>query len=127
MNVRVIAATNRPLQQEIETGEFRNDLYHHLSVLTLEVPPPRERCEDIPDLVEYFQKTRATDPKIRLTEDAIGHLMDYRWPGNICELLNTLERSLIFLTGNELSASSLYIQTRTAVPLTQTAELPTLD
>jgi len=127
VDVRVIAATNRSLSEEIEEGGFRADLFFRLSVLTLEVPPLREHREDIPDLVEFFLRKHAPDRKIQVTQDANVHLMNYHWPGNVRELFNVLERSLIFLSGDELSASSLYIQTRTPVPLTGITEFPPLD
>jgi len=127
VDVRVIAATNRSLRSEVDKGEFREDLFFRLSVVTLEVPPLRERREDIPALIDHFLKTRVPDRKVRLTQDAIAYLMDYHWPGNIRELFNTLERSLVFLVGEELTADSLYIQTRTSVPLTDMTEMQTLD
>jgi DNA-binding NtrC family response regulator len=127
VDVRVIAATNRSLREGVDKGEFREDLFYRLSVVTLEVPPLRERRDDIPELVEHFMKTRVPDRKVEPTKDAIAYLMDYHWPGNIRELFNTLERSLIFLAGEELTADSLYIQTRTSVPLTDAAEMQTLD
>ncbi|MCZ6677369.1 MAG: sigma-54 dependent transcriptional regulator [Candidatus Poribacteria bacterium] len=127
VDVRIIAAANRSLQESTKEGTFRADLYYRLSVVTLEVPPLRNRCEDIPELVEHFLKNHGLDGKVRLTEDAIAHLIDYHWPGNIRELFNTLERSLIFRSGDELSAESIYIQTRTAVPLTDVTEMPMLD
>ena len=127
VDVWVIAATNRLLQEEVEKGRFREDLYYRLSVVTLEVPPLRKRREDIPELVKHFMKTNVPDRKIRLTEEALAHLVDYHWPGNIRELFNTLERSLIFLSGDELSTASLFIQTRTSVSLTDVREMPTLD
>ena len=128
VDVRVIAATNTSLLKNCKKGKFREDLYYRLSVVTLEIPPLRERSEDIPKLAEHFLNTHSPDRKVRLTDDAIVHLMNYQWPGNVRELFNALERSLIFLSGEELSASSLYIQTRRAVPLTDAIEqLLTLD
>jgi transcriptional regulator with PAS, ATPase and Fis domain len=127
VDVRVVAATNRSLLDEMQDGKFRQDLYYRLGVVTLEIPPLRDRREDIRELAEYFLKTHVPDRKIILPDDAVAHLMNYHWPGNVRELFNALERSLIFLGGDELSVASLYIQTRTAVPLKDVTELATLD
>jgi transcriptional regulator with PAS, ATPase and Fis domain len=127
VDVRVVAATNRSLRKAVEREDFREDLYYRISVLTLEVPPLRERQEDIPELAEYFLQAHAPNRKVWITEDAIKHLMNYRWPGNVRELFNLLERSLIFLSGDKLSAESLYIKTRTDMRLIDVTEISTLD
>ena len=127
VDMRVVVATNRSLRKAVEQGEFRGDLYYRLSVLTLEIPPLRERREDIPELAEYFLHAHAPNRKVLLTENAIKHLMNYDWPGNVRELFNLLERSLIFLSGDTLSAESLYIKTRTNVRLIDVTEIPTLE
>jgi DNA-binding NtrC family response regulator len=97
-NVRVIAATNRNLQHLIEDGAFRSDLYYRLNVFPIEMPPLRQRREDIPLLVEYFIDRYAskTGKKIRRIESAtLERLKSYNWPGNIRELQNVIERSMV--------------------------------
>lgn len=96
--VRIIAATNKNLQEEIAQGRFREDLYHRLGVIKLRVPPLRERLEDIPVLVTTFAKEIAQEmnkTQIKFTKEAIGKLQTLSWPGNIRELRNVVERLLI--------------------------------
>ena len=104
VDVRVIAATNKELEEEIEKGTFREDLYFRLAVIPIYVPPLRERREDIPQLVKHFVELFRSDnnfkPK-RVTEAALEVLKRYRWKGNIRELRNTLER-LIIMTPNDV-------------------------
>jgi DNA-binding NtrC family response regulator len=95
-DVRVIAATNRALEDEIRGGRFREDLYYRLNVVSIELPPLRERREDIPELVEHFLTTRQVGPtRSRVQPDALQALLDYPWPGNVRELANVLERAQI--------------------------------
>jgi DNA-binding NtrC family response regulator len=94
-NVRIIAATNRNLLKEVKNNRFREDLYYRLNTVTIEIPPLRERKEDIQPLVEYFLK-KLTPYKKRISPDAIPILLDYNWPGNVRELKNFLERVIIF-------------------------------
>lgn len=103
VDVRVIAATNKNLKQEVETGGFRQDLYYRLNVFPLEMSPLRERKEDIPLLAEYLlgvtsKKLHCVQP--RLTEALVGQLQRYNWPGNVRELQNVIERGLI-LSGQQ--------------------------
>ena len=104
VDVRVLAATNKELEEEIEKGTFREDLYFRLAVIPIYVPPLRERREDIPQLVKHFVELFRSDnnfkPK-RVTEAALEVLKRYRWKGNIRELRNTLER-LIIMTPNDV-------------------------
>ncbi len=101
VDVRVIAATNKNLEEEIEKGHFREDLYFRLAVIPIQVPPLRERPEDVPLLVrhymDYFSRENNVRPK-RITHAALEALQRYRWKGNIRELRNTVER-LIIMTG----------------------------
>jgi PAS domain S-box-containing protein len=97
-NVRVIAATNRELQDSIEAGTFRSDLYYRLNVFPIEMPPLRERKEDIPLLVEYFidrYASRAGKRIQSINKETLARLTSYAWPGNIRELQNVVERSII--------------------------------
>ena len=97
VDVRVIAATNKNLKHEIEKGNFREDLYHRLSVIPLCVPPLRERKDDIPLLVEYFinKYDSATGQKHKFDKGAMVHLQSFEWNGNIRELKNVVERLAI--------------------------------
>lgn len=105
IDVRIVAATNRNLQREVEKGNFRADLYYRLNVFPIDLPPLRERKEDIPILVEYFVNKYA--PKLGKTirtvpKKALQKLEAYTWPGNIRELENIIERSIIISSGGKL-------------------------
>jgi two-component system, NtrC family, nitrogen regulation response regulator NtrX len=104
VDVRVIAATNKHLEEEIEKGHFREDLYFRLAVIPIHVPPLRERPEDIAPLVrhyvDYFSRENNARPK-RISQAALEALSRYRWRGNIRELRNTVER-LIIMTGGDV-------------------------
>ncbi len=100
VEVRVIAATNQPLNHLVETGAFRKDLYYRLNVFPITMPPLRERREDIPLLIDHFlEKLGATG--IRVTENALALLAAHDWPGNVRELENTIERALILRNNEE--------------------------
>ena len=104
-DVRVIAATNRGLKQAVEAGHFREDLFYRLNVFPIQVPPLRERMEDIPLLAKNFIESSVRElrcPKPRLTRSAITKLQDYDWPGNIRELRNVIERAVIISRGGVL-------------------------
>ena len=109
VDVRVLAATNKNMQKEIEAGKFREDLYHRLSVIEIYVPPLDERKEDIPQLVEHFAKSIAEEqgsvPK-EFDSKAIETLQNFSWTGNIRELRNVVER-LIILGGNTVTAEDV--------------------
>jgi two-component system nitrogen regulation response regulator NtrX len=103
VDVRVIAATNKDLAAEIEAGTFREDLYYRLNVVPIEVPPLRERREDVPMLVQHFSELMAKREGIiprRFEADAIERLKALPWPGNVRELRNTVERLLILASGD---------------------------
>ena len=109
VNVRVIAATNKNLKEEIQKGNFREDLYHRLSVIIINVPPLRDRLDDIPELIEYFVQNISSEmgkSVPRFTQDAIKELQKYRWTGNIRELHNVVER-LVILCGSEISSEEV--------------------
>jgi two-component system response regulator HydG len=98
VNVRIIAATNKDLLQEIETGRFREDLYYRLNVVSLHIAPLRERREDIPLLAQHFLKTFAEKNSKQIkgfNPHAMDKLIRHDWPGNIRELMNTIERSVV--------------------------------
>jgi len=105
VDVRVIAATNKDLEREIEAGNFREDLYYRLNVVALRVPPLRERMEDIPLLVESFLKGFSMENGLktkRINPEAIDYLKGLPWPGNIRELKNTVERLAILSIADEI-------------------------
>ena len=111
-NVRVIAATNRDLQAAIATGTFRSDLFYRLNVFPIEVPPLRERREDIPMLVEYFidRCARNVGKNIRgIEKKSLDLLQSYSWPGNIRELQNVIERSVIMCETENFSLDETWI------------------
>ena len=109
VDVRVIAATNKNLQEEIQKGNFREDLYHRLSVIVLKVPALDERKDDIPQLVEYFAQRICSEsgkPVTTFSPEAMQQLQERSWPGNIRELRNVVERLLI-LGGNPVTAQDV--------------------
>ena len=98
VDVRIIAATNRDLSAEVEQGNFREDLYYRLNVLSIRMPALRERIQDLPELIEHFATSIATDlgvPVPKLEESELKRLAQYDWPGNIRELKNVTERCLL--------------------------------
>jgi DNA-binding NtrC family response regulator len=98
VNIRIVAATNKDLKQAVKAGALREDLFFRLNVVTLSLPPLRERPEDIPQLAAFFLKRHATDakrPAMQLTDDAMAELVEYPWPGNIRELENAIARAVI--------------------------------
>ncbi|MFN4005528.1 MAG: sigma-54-dependent transcriptional regulator [Hylemonella sp.] len=108
VNVRIIAATNRDLAQEVQAGRFRKDLYYRLQVVELRLPPLREHKEDIPELVAHFMAQLAPmlgAAPLRISDAEMDYLMQYDWPGNVRELRNLIERSLIL---GSLNVSALY-------------------
>jgi two-component system nitrogen regulation response regulator NtrX len=110
VDVRVIAATNKNLEEEIEKGTFREDLYFRLAVIPIYVPPLRERPDDVPLLVrhymDYFSRENNARPK-RVTQSAMEALQRFRWKGNIRELRNTVERMIIMTGGDTIDLPDL--------------------
>jgi DNA-binding NtrC family response regulator len=110
VDVRIVSATHRPLEQEIAAGNFRADLFYRLRVVTIEIPPLRERREDIPQLAETFTRAAAERHGLPLRQvgpSALRRLVDYDWPGNVRELKNTIERAAIMAEGEELRSQDL--------------------
>ncbi|KPF48729.1 chemotaxis protein CheY [beta proteobacterium AAP51] len=108
VQLRIVAATNRPLRGEVEAGRFRDDLYYRLQVVEITLPPLAAHKEDIPDLVAHFNETLAPRlgvPPIEVSDDEMHYLQQYAWPGNVRELRNLIERSLIV---GALNVSALY-------------------
>jgi len=106
-DVRVIAATNVDLRAALEQGTFREDLYYRLNVVPMNIPPLRERKDDIPYLVEHFAKKYGG----QISEGALERLMSYHWPGNVRELENVLERSILLAQGPRVEAEDIKIET----------------
>ena len=126
VDVRVIAATNRDLQAIAANGTFRQDLFYRLNVFPLEVPPLRERKDDILMLVEYFAQRYATraGKHIRLIDKkTLELLQSYAWPGNIRELQNVIERSVILSSGEVLSVDELWLSKETSRPASLTSRV----
>jgi len=127
VDVRVIAATHKDLARMVERGEFREDLYYRLNVIRVDLPPLRERMEDLPLLVEHFlaKHHRGTGRPPRLGADAVLAMQRYAWPGNIRELENEIER-LIVLSGDELElgADMLSPRVRDAQPIPRHSDAP---
>jgi transcriptional regulator with PAS, ATPase and Fis domain len=126
VDVRVIAATNRNLEDEVKKGRFREDLYYRLNVLPIVLPPLRARTEDIPRLVDYFVDAfnREFRKKVRgVSEEAMQRLQTYGWPGNIRELRNAVERAMLLAEGTELTGGEFPV---TSAPgrLTEGVPLP---
>ena len=111
VNVRVLAATNKNLKQEIEKGNFREDLFHRLNVIPIQVPDLKDRKEDIPLLVNHFIQLICAEQGWKtksITEEAIQSLQQHHWPGNIRELRNVVER-LIILSGDTITAEDVHL------------------
>ncbi len=102
IDVRVVAATNCNLKKSIEDGEFRKDLYYRLNVIPIEIPPLRERPEDIPLLAEAFLRKHGDEHRLTLTPEAVTRLCGYSWEGNARELENVIERAIAFAEADEL-------------------------
>src|SRR5712675_106005 len=130
INVRVIAATNRDLNAAVAHGSFRQDLLYRLNVFPIEVPPLRERKEDISMLVEYFVQRYAKQAgkNIRsIDQKTLDLLQSYAWPGNIRELQNVIERSIILSSTDVFSVDELWLSKRTPPQVPRSERLPTLS
>lgn len=127
VDVRVIAATNRDLRQLVAEGKFLEDLFYRLNVIPIEMPPLRERPDDIPLLVDHFVRRFAerTGKQIDgVDEKAMAELSGYGWPGNVRELENTIERAVVLSTGSRLTSQSVWLMSATATPAS--AAVPSL-
>jgi DNA-binding NtrC family response regulator len=107
VDVRVLAATNKDLSKAIQAGEFREDLYYRLNVVPLQIPPLRERREDIRPLAQHFLKRLGASPRLTIAPEAFRALESYDFPGNVRELENALERAMIFHRGDVISLADL--------------------
>ena len=124
--MRVIAATNRDIRQMVTDGKFQEDLFYRLNVIPIEIPPLRDRREDIPALVEHFVRKHAQriGRRIeRIDEGVLAALQQYDWPGNVRELENTIERAVVLSPGAVVSARAVSVLGAVAP---QTTGLPSL-
>lgn len=123
VNVRIIAATNRDLEEEVEAGRFRADLYYRLNIFPINLPPLRSRREDIPLLASYFIQKLAKKVGIKITKISkyvYEQVMDYDWPGNVRELEHVIERSILLSDDNILS--QIYLPNRRRKCLAKSSE-----
>jgi DNA-binding NtrC family response regulator len=134
VDARVIAATNRTLEEQVKLGQFREDLYYRLAVITIEVPALRNRPGDIPLLARYFAEDaalRAERGRVSLTDAALAHLAAQPWPGNVRELENTIERAVILAAGDVLDVSDVagprHASTAASITTFSGDQVPTLD
>ena len=119
VDVRIIAATNRDLENALQTGQFRADLFYRLNVVPIALPPLRQRRADIPVLAAYFLQRFAVETKKRFTDispDAAESLLTYDWPGNVRELANVIERAVVLGQGPELTLLDLPVNVVSAAP-----------
>jgi len=127
VDVRVVAATNRKLEDEVKHGKFREDLYYRLNVLPIALPPLRARADDIPRLVHYFIDLFNTEFRKRIRRvapETMKRLQAYGWPGNIRELRNAIERAMLLTDRDELTDSDFPLTTGVSPRLTEAAQLP---
>jgi DNA-binding NtrC family response regulator len=125
VDVRIVSATHRPLEQEITNGNFRADLFYRLRVVTVEIPPLRERREDIPMLSETFVRLAAERydlPERALSQGTLKRLLEYNWPGNVRELKNTIDRAVIMAEGDEIAPRDLPDEITAGLPVSAITE-----
>jgi DNA-binding NtrC family response regulator len=125
VDVRIVSATHRPLEQEITNGNFRADLFYRLRVVTVDIPALRERREDIPLLAETFVRLavgRYDLPERALSQGTLKRLLEYNWPGNVRELRNTIDRAVIMAEGDEVMPRDLPDEITAGMPISAIAE-----
>ncbi|MEW5763010.1 MAG: sigma-54 dependent transcriptional regulator [Bacillota bacterium] len=128
VDMRVIAATNRPVEDAVAEGHFREDLYYRLNVVRIHIPPLRERREDVPLLVRHFlQRFRPCYQSAGISPEALELLCRYRWPGNVRELQNVIERALILCQGEEIRPHHLPRELQEGLPAAQSLPVPGED
>jgi transcriptional regulator with PAS, ATPase and Fis domain len=123
VNVRIIAATNRDLEDSIKKGRFREDLYYRLNVIPISLPALRERRDDIPALAHFFARRFSSETKKscnEITDEALGHLQAYDWPGNVRELANIIEQAIVLGEGPRIHLQDLPPRVALAAPKKET-------
>ena len=112
VDIRVVAATNKSLEKEVKEGKFREDLFYRLNVIKIDVPPLRDRPEDIPLLITHFlnKYARPSEQPKKVSPEAMDRLLGYRWPGNIRQLENAIERAAVTTVGDTINAENLPTQ-----------------
>jgi two-component system response regulator HydG len=129
LNARIIAGTNMPLEESVDAGTFRADLFYRLNVARIELPPLRERDGDIAVLARHFVRRQAESdalPDLDISDEAIAVLERHGWPGNIRELKNVIERAVVFCKGRVIEPRHLSLQRRSLVAIAAPAGLPTI-
>ncbi|QDT38019.1 sigma-54 interaction domain-containing protein [Stratiformator vulcanicus] len=119
VDCRIVAATNRDLLDEIDEGRFREDLYYRLNVIPIDLPPLRERSDDVPELSRHFAKIYASQnrrPVPAIDDEAYSYLKSYAWPGNVRELQNYIERAIVLGDGNRITVDLLPPHVRGVAP-----------
>ena len=117
VDVRVVAASNRNLMEMVEDGKFRRDLYHRINTICIELPPLRERGDDISLLAHHFLATQSAKSKKVFSEDAINLMQHYYWPGNVRELKNVIERAVLLCNGGTVRPNDLPLEIRRPIPV----------
>ncbi|MBV9787011.1 MAG: sigma-54-dependent Fis family transcriptional regulator, partial [Chloroflexi bacterium] len=118
VDVRVVTATNRDLEEEVRKGNFREDLFYRLNVINIHMPPLRERKEDVSLLVEHFldkYRYSPTSTPTRISEEALNKLIAYDWPGNVRQLENEIERAVVYTQGKVITSEFLSLEPGRAV------------
>jgi two-component system response regulator HydG len=129
VNVRILAATNRDLHKEVETGRFRKDLFFRLQGIEIQVPPLREHIEDIPELVEFFLNKFAVEwgRRVKVTEATLRRLQEYSWPGNVRQLRAVLENAIASTEGDTLESNDIRLPTDSVIPESPSLNLEKLE
>ncbi len=130
IDVRVIAATNRDLEEKIKEGSFREDLYYRLNVVTIKIPPLRERKEDVLPLIDFFIEKYCRQngkEKLEISKEAAGQLLKYNYPGNVRELENIIERAVVLARTNTITLNDLPINVKELVVENNLTELESTD
>jgi transcriptional regulator with PAS, ATPase and Fis domain len=122
MKARIIAASNKSLEELVRTGKFREDLFYRLNVFTIEIPPLRSRVSDIPFLVDFFiqKSNQAYSKEIKnITKEALNALMNHNWPGNIRELEHTITRAMLICTSDTIDYNHIQFNNSSATETSQ--------
>ncbi len=112
VDVRIVAATHRDLRRMVDEGDFREDLYYRLAVVTVPIPPLRDRPDDVPALVEHFLEKHRGGRAVRVDRAALAVMRAHRWPGNVRELENEIQRALVLASGDVIERAHLSPEVR---------------